>query len=159
MIPDYLRDEFVLRLSSPRLQSRKLKAICRLLEIDLDAALDPEPSVDEIARELPSYLEGAPIYTGAVPFDLEIRCGNNVRRMPARVVYASEGLNPFGQIQQTTSTCQILGWDADQAAPTWEPMPESALPDSLVRQLCEGVLDAVIEQQREQPASKNDFEA
>lgn len=38
MIPDYLRDEFVLRLSSPRLQSRKLKAICRLLEIDLDAA-------------------------------------------------------------------------------------------------------------------------
>jgi hypothetical protein len=153
MIPDYLRDEIVLRLSSRHLQRSKLKAICRLLEIDLDRALNPEPSVEEIARELPSYLEGAPIFTGAVPFGLEIRCGNKVREMPARVVFASEGLNALGEIQDTTSTCQVLGWDPDQAAPTWEQMPESALPDSLVRQLCEAVLDAVTERQRLQPAN------
>jgi hypothetical protein len=158
MIPDYLRDEIVLRLSARRLHRSKLKAICRLLEIDLDAALNPKPSVEEIARELPSYLEGAPIYTGAVPFNLEIRSGNNMRQMPARVVYASEGLNPLGQIQQTTSTCQVLGWDPDQAAPIWEQMPESALPDSLARQLCEDVLDAVIEQQS-QPAKPKHGEA
>jgi hypothetical protein len=151
MIPTYLRDEIVLRLSAARLHRSKLKAICRLLGIDLEAALNPEPSAEEVARELPSYLEGAPIYTGAVPFELELRCGNNARQMPARVVYVSQGLNPIGQIQQTTSTCQVLGWDPDQAAPAWEQMPESALPDRLVRHLCEGVLDAVIEQQRHHP--------
>jgi hypothetical protein len=153
MLPAYLADEILRRLSAPRLHRSKLKAVCRLLEIDLDAALDPEPTVEEIARELPSYLEEAPIYTGAVPFEVEIRCGNNVRRTPGRVVYASEGLNSLGQIQRTTSTCQVLGWDPDQAAPIWEQMPESALPDSLVRQLCEGVLDAVIEQQRHEPSN------
>jgi hypothetical protein len=159
MSPAYLLDEIVLRLSNPRLHRSKLKAICRLLEIDLDAALKPGPTVDEVARELPSYVKDAPIYTGAVPFELELRCDNNARQMPARVVYASEGLNPIGQIQQTTSICQVLGWDPDQPAPTWEQMPESALPDRLVRQLCEGVLDAVIEQQRQQSVPKNDIEA
>jgi hypothetical protein len=151
MIPTYLRDEIVLRVSARRLHRRKLKAICNLLEIDLTAAFNPKPSVEEIARELPSYREGAPIYTGAVPFELELRCGNNVRQMPARVVYASKGLNSLGEIQETTSTCQVLGWDPDQAAPRWEQMPESALPDSVVRQLCEAVLNAVIEQQRLHP--------
>jgi hypothetical protein len=151
MIPDYLRDELVLRLSSSQLHRSKLKSICRLLEIDLDAALNPEPNVDEAARQLPSYVEGAPIYTGALPFELEIRCGKNARQMPARVVYASDGINPLGEIQRTTSTCQVLGWDSDQPAPSWDQMPETALPDVLVRRLCEGMLDAITEQQRQHP--------
>ncbi|WP_196232970.1 hypothetical protein [Sphingomonas segetis] len=145
MIPDYLRDEIVLRVTSSRLHRTKLKAICRALEIDLDAALDPGPRVKEVARQLPSR---APLYTGAIPFALEMRCGNNCRTMPARVIYASEGLNSLGEIQETTSTCQILGWDPDEAAPSWESMPESALPNALVRRLCEAVLDAVAEEQR-----------
>src|SRR5579884_3306053 len=123
MLPAYLLDEIVLRLSARHLHRSKVKAICRLLQIDLDGALNPEPSVEDVARDLPSYLEGAPIYTGAVPFELELRCGNNVRQMPARVVYTSEGLNQLGEIQETTSTCQVLGWDPDRAAPAWEQMP------------------------------------
>jgi hypothetical protein len=152
MIPDYLRDEIVLRLSARALRPRKLKAICRLLEIDLEASLDPAPSVEEVAHELSSYLAEAPTYSGSVPFELEIRCGNNVRCMPGRVVYASEGLNPLGGIERTVSQCQVLGWDCDFGAPAWEQMPEPALPDALIRRLSEAVLDAVIEQQRQAPS-------
>jgi hypothetical protein len=147
MLPEYVRDELALRVSSPRLHPRKLKAVCRLLEIDLDAALDPSPSVEEVAQELSAHLSEAPTCTGAVPFDLEIRCGNNVRRMPGRVVYASEGLNARGEIEPTVSTCQVLAWDSDLGAPAWELMPEPALPNGLIRRLCEAVLDAVAEQQ------------
>jgi hypothetical protein len=156
MMPEYLRDELVQRLSSPRLHRSKLKSICRLLEIDLDAALGPEPSAGDTAAQLPTSIKGRAIYTGAIRFELELRCGNNVRQMPARVVYASEGLNASGPIEETTSTCQVLGWDRDQRAPAWAQMPESALPDSLVRRLCEGVLDAVVEEQRQHKDSRRD---
>jgi hypothetical protein len=156
MIPDYLRDEIVLRLSSPRLPPRKLRAICRLLEIDLDGALNPEPTNEEVVEQLSRG--DVPAFTGAVPFGFEVRCGNQVRQVPGRIVYASEGLNAIGEIERTTSTCQALVWDPWEPAPEWQPMPENALPDGLVDRLSEAVLDAVIEQQRQQPANRKSSE-
>jgi hypothetical protein len=147
MIPDYLRDEIVLRLSARRLHRSKLKAICRLLEIDLDAALNPKPSLEEIVTQLPLSVQGAAEYTGAVPFEFETRRGNDLRRVPGRIVYAAEGLNAVGEIGRSTSICEVLIWNPDEPTPAWEQMPENALPDRLVWDLCERVLDAVIEQQ------------
>lgn len=147
MIPDYLRDEIVLRLSSRRLHRSKLKAICRLLEIDFDAALNPGPSAEELWPQLST--EGPLPYTGVISFELETHAGKHARRVPGRVVYGSEGLNPLGQIGLTPSTCEILAWDPDQPAPSWEQIPKGALPDELTWQLSEQVLDAVIEQQRD----------
>ena len=66
MIPDYLRDEIVLRLASARLSARKLKAICRLLEIDLDAAINPGPTREEVVEDL--LWREMPPFSGAVPF-------------------------------------------------------------------------------------------
>jgi hypothetical protein len=156
VIPTYVRDELVLRLTSPRLQHRKLKAICRLLEIDLDAALDPGPGVDEVVNEFHLSVQGAAEYTGAVPFGFETRCGNHVREVHGRVAYASEGLNAIGQIKRTTSTCQALVWDPWEPAPEWQQMPENTLPDGLVQRLSEAVLDAVIEQQRQGKDNQRD---
>jgi hypothetical protein len=156
VIPTYVRDEIVLRLTSPRLQHRKLKAICRLLEIDLDAALDPGPGVDDVVNEFPLSVQGAAEYTGAVSFGFETRCGNHVREVLGRVVYASEGLNAIGQIERTTSTCQALVWDLGEPAPEWQPMLENTLPDGLVQRLSEVVLDAVIEQQRQSEGEQRD---
>jgi hypothetical protein len=145
MIPTHVVDEVTLRLSSPRLHPRKLKAICRLLEIDLDAALDPGPTAEEVVEEL--LWREKPPFSGSVPFDFEVRCGNLIRQVPGRIVYASAGLNAIGEIERTTSTCQALVWDPWEPAPEWQPMPENALPDGLVCRLSEAVLDAVIEQQ------------
>jgi hypothetical protein len=150
MLPEYFRDELVLRLSSPRLHPRKLKAICRLLDIDLDAAFNPEPTTEEVVEQL-SWREALP-FSGAVPFDFETRAGNHVRQVPGRIVYASEGLNDIGEIGTTVSTCQTLVWDPGGPAPEWQQMPENALPDGLVDRLSEAVLDAVTEQQRQQPS-------
>lgn len=152
MLPEYIKDELALRLASPRLSPRKLKAICRLLEIDVDAALNPEPTTEEVVEQL-SWRE-VPAFTGAVPFGFEVRCGNHVRQVPGRIVYASEGLNAIGEMGRTTSTCQALVWDPWEPAPEWQPMPENALPDGLVQNLSEAVLDAVIDQQRQQPANR-----
>jgi hypothetical protein len=156
MIPTYVVDELVLRLSSPRLRLSKLKAICRLLEIDLDAALNPGPTTEEVVEQL-SWRE-VPDFTGAVPFSFEVRCGNHVRQVPGRIVYASEGLNAIGEIERTTSTCQALVWDLWEPAPEWQPMPENALPDGLVQHLSEAVLDAVIAQQRTATSAQADIE-
>jgi hypothetical protein len=147
MPPEYIRDELVLRLSSPRLSPRKLKAICRILEIDLDAALDPQPAPEEIIENLSVHLGEGPSYSGEVPFDFETRCGNLVRRVPGRIVYAS-AISAIGEIEQTVSVCHALTWAPWEPAPEWQPMPENALPDGLVQRLSEAVLDAVIEQQR-----------
>lgn len=151
MIPTYLRDEIVLRLSAPHLHRRKLKAICRLLEIEVDAALNPSPSVNEVVDQL-SWNEALP-FSGSVPFDFETRSGNYVRRVPGRIVYVSDGLNDVGEIGTTISTCQTLVWDPGEPAPEWQPMPENVLPDTLVHRLSEAVLDAVIEEQRQKTAS------
>jgi hypothetical protein len=145
MIPGYLRDEIVLRVTSSRLNRAKLKAVCRALDIDLDAALDPEPSSAEVASQLSR--RGQP-YSGSIPFEFEVRSGNFVRHVPGRITFASEGLNSIGEIGQTTSMCQALVWDPYEPAPSWEPVSEQMLPDGLVQRLSEAVLDAVVEQQR-----------
>jgi hypothetical protein len=124
-----------------------LKAICRLLEIDLDAALNPEPTTKEIVEQL--SWPGVPAFTGAVPLGFEVRRGNHVRQVPGRIVYASEGLNAIGEIERTTSTCQALVWDPWEPAPEWQPMPENALLDGLVDRHSEAALDVVIEKQRQ----------
>jgi hypothetical protein len=157
MIPTYVVDELMLRLSSPRLRSSKLKAVCRLLEIDLHAALDPGPTTEEVVEQL-SWRE-TPAFTGAVPFSFEVRCGDHVRQVQGRIVYASEGLNAIGEIQRTTSTCQALVWDPWEPAPEWQPMPENALPDELVQRLSGAVLDAVMEQQRTATSTQAETEA
>ena len=144
MIPDYLRDEIVLRVTSSRLNRSKLKAVCRALQIDLDAALDPGPSSEEVVSRLSRSGQS---YSGSIPFEFEVRSGNFVRKVPGRVTFASEGLNSIGEIGHTTSMCQALAWDPDEAAPSWEPVSEQMLPDGLVQRLSEAVLDAVAEQQ------------
>jgi hypothetical protein len=156
MLPEYIGEELALRVASSRLSPRKLKAICRLLEIDLEAALNPEPTTEEVVEQL-SWRE-VPAFTGAVPFGFEVRCENHVRQVAGRIVYASEGLNAIGEIQRTTSTCQALIWDPWEPAPEWQPMPENALPDALVQRLSEAVLDAVTEQQRTATSARADIE-
>jgi hypothetical protein len=157
MLPVYLVDEFALRLSARRLQPSKLKAVCRILGIDLDAALHPEPSAETAAQHL--YLGREAKFIGHIPFDFETRCGNNVRRVPGRVIYASSGLEPDGQIGFTVSECQALSWDIGEPAPSWEHMPENTLPDGLVHRLSEAVLDAITEKQRQQSGTENGSEA
>jgi hypothetical protein len=144
MIPDYLRDEIVLRVTSSRLNRAKLKAVCRTLEIDLDAALEPSPSSDEIASQLS---RAGQLYSGSIPFHFEVRSGNHVRKVAGRVVYTSEGRNPIGEIGRTTSMCQALTWNPDGPVPAWEAVSEQMLPDGLVHRLSEAVFDAVVEQQ------------
>jgi len=146
MLPAYLLDQIVLRLSARRFDRRKLKAICRLLDIDLDAALDPGPIPDELWPLL--SVQGPLPYNGVISFELETRAGDHVRRVPGRVVYGSEGLKAQGEIGLTPSTCELLAWDPDERSPSWEQIPKGALPDELVWQLSESVLDAVTKQQR-----------
>jgi hypothetical protein len=155
MIPTYLVDEIALRVSSPRLHPRTLKAVCRLLAIDLDAALDPTPTAEESAAQL-TWSEELP-YHGVVPFEFETRCGNQVRHLSGRIVYVGEGEDDADGIGRRVSTCEALVWDPWEPAPEWQTMPENALPADLVEQLTDA-MDEAIENQRQSSAG-NDSEA
>ena len=156
MIPTYLVDEIVLRASSPRLTRAKLKSLCRILEIDFDAALNPAPLADEAAADL-SARHSAPFY-GEIAFSFETRCGGDVRRVPGRIVYASRGRGDTGELDLTVSRCEALVWNTGEPAPEWVPLPDNALPCALVQHLTEAVEDAVIHQQREATSEKSDIE-
>jgi hypothetical protein len=152
MIPIYLVDEIALRISSPRLHPRKLKAICRLLDIDLDAALNPAPTAKESATQLP-WSEELPC-RGHLPFGFETRCGNHVRNLPGRIIYAGQGQDAADGLGRRVSACEVLVWDTWEPAPEWQTIPENVLPAELVDQLTDA-MDAAIDQQR-QPSEEID---
>lgn len=65
-------------------------------EIDLDAPLEPNPSVTEIVDHL-LQRESLP-FSGLVPFEFETRRCMLVRQVSGHIVNASEELNDTGEI-------------------------------------------------------------
>ena len=131
MIPDYIRDEINNRLSVESLHRSKAKAICRMLGIELEAALESYTAMELAVADL-GELAPAAEHEGAVFFQFGTQAKSDKRRVHGRVVFVTTPYGIDGTLGHMVSTCEALIWDGGEPAPIWQAIPEGMLPPDLL---------------------------
>lgn len=108
------------------------KAICRMLGIDLEQALEAFRTIDDTVAELRELHLAGEVHEGAVWFQFETKAHENLRRVPGRMVFATTPYDADGTQGHTVTDCQVLVWRFGEPAPIWQPIPEDMLPPDLI---------------------------
>ncbi len=96
--------------------SAQLLDLARTVGIDLEAAVAPHPTVEEVAESLhPIEPEGA-LYVGSIEFDLQVEALGETVRHRCRVVYKAaladdEDRRPIRILGSAAQTYQRLRWE------------------------------------------------
>ena len=150
MIPSYILSEIALRLHEQ--QRRAIERIAKAVGIDLSAALEPLPSLEEEAPPLfPRKPRKAEVIRGAVPFEIKLSVLGHEATQTCRAVFSAwladsvdrrtgEPLKVIGEVQ---IDWQLLDWrDLDHLneetgqhlrarVPTWTNEFDALLPSAV----------------------------